>query len=458
MIQKFVLPLLIIFSWFVSCSDSNISDSDIVHLTQKIYVVPEGFTGEPYNKTYSSEKFFIDIKERVRICVVYSINGNPLSTNESIKFYNTHKWYIEDNEINSHSVYYSFNKAGIYKIKFETIDHLGDTLISHADIYVGTPASISLQSPVDKYNLIDGENKNGIELSWNIYGIDSWENPTCFLYAHYDPDMVWGSSLGEMDCNIPVQLYGRLDYDIDSNNQVVDHKIDNATIYWGVQAYIKNEQGNIEKIRSKIFSFSTKIDNPDSAVVEIPVLCKYSQYPNSSHLKGMFISSTGDTLSIVHDSSGQTVIRQTLEAQSNIKFTICDTILKEYGCNSMTLNLAPRSKTITDTLFLLDKTKPSILPLKTKISTKSDLDFMMFDNGAGLNVSKIRALMDEDSLRPSIKGSTVSVPNTCKSACELTISGEDYASNKTPDIYWNIIVDKDTTLIKGPFTRFKEDD
>jgi hypothetical protein len=151
----------------VSCSDSEINSSDIPEISQSIFVVPENLRGEPYKSQYtSSDKFFVKINEKIRICGVYSINGAFISTDDATPYYNSHRWTIDNNEVNtSSSVYYSFDKAGIHEISFETVDHLGDTLVSHAQIYVNTPTTITLQSPANNYNQVDGKMKT--ELSFH---------------------------------------------------------------------------------------------------------------------------------------------------------------------------------------------------------------------------------------------------------------------------------------------------
>ena len=181
-----VIPLSIAvpiaLSFFaVSCSDSEISSSDISTISQSIYVVPASYTGEPYNRSYSSDNFYVDINEKIRICGVYSINGEHVSAVTAIPYYKTNKWAIDKDEANGASVYYSFNKAGVHDVTFETVDHLNDTLLSHAKIYVNTPARVSLQSPVNNYNQVDGNNEDGLELSWKLSGVDSWETASCTI-------------------------------------------------------------------------------------------------------------------------------------------------------------------------------------------------------------------------------------------------------------------------------------
>ena len=194
--------------WMAACSDSEISSSDISTITQSIFIVPEGYTGEPYNRSYTSDEFYVNVNEKIRICGVYSIDGKYVSTEKAMPYYNTHKWTIDNEENHGSSVYYSFSNAGIHNVTFETVDHLGDTLVSHAKIYVNTPAKVTLLSPANNYNQVDGDNENGLELAWSVYGVDSWETASCILYAGYDINSVWNSPLGKADCFQSINLTG----------------------------------------------------------------------------------------------------------------------------------------------------------------------------------------------------------------------------------------------------------
>ena len=84
--------------WMAACSDSEISSSDISTITQSIFIVPEGYTGEPYNRSYTSDEFYVNVNEKIRICGVYSIDGKYVSTEKAMPYYNTHKWTIDNEE------------------------------------------------------------------------------------------------------------------------------------------------------------------------------------------------------------------------------------------------------------------------------------------------------------------------------------------------------------------------
>lgn len=434
-----------------SCSDSEVNASDIPEITQAIYVVPESYTHEPYKKYATAENFYVNYKEKIRIWGIYAINGTEIPTEKSTEYYLTHKWNIDGEETSGSYVFCSFDKAGIHKVTFETVDHLGDTIVSHANIYVNTPTSVSLQSPADGYNQIDGKSEDGVELSWKISGIDPWETSTCVLFASHNNYDVWTSPQGETDCNESVLFIGDFDLKKDKDNKEIDHKTDNSTMYWGIRATIQNELGHIEYAYSEIFKFSTKLKNDGSAIIEIPISCMYNQFPEKSKLSGAFISSVGDTLASFSGKKGNTVIRETLAAQSNVKIVVCDNGRTEFGCDSTTVDLAPSTKNIADTLYLLDKVQPNMVPYATEISTDNPIKFFVLDNGSGVNVSKNVAIMNKDTLKTKFEDNILSIPNTCKKECKLYISAEDYARNKAPEVYWKIEVNKKETSIKGPF-------
>ena len=452
------LLAIAITSLMSSCSDAEIHSSDTPELSQSIFIVPETAFGEPYKDGLydPAEEFYVKIKKKIRICGVYSIDNEYISTNQATPYFNTHKWVIDDNETNGSSLYHAFDKAGIHKISFETVDILGDTLLSHANVYVGSPVSVSLQYPPNRYNQVDGENSAGLELSWNVYGIDPWEYSICIIYASYFRDSIWEKPLGETECNAKVDLMGRLNLDIDENANEINHSIDNSTIYWAVRAITKNKIGNIEQNFSEVFSFSTTLENNTKAIIEVPVACMHSQDPDKSQLKGAFISATGDTLAKFSKVKANSVIRQTLSPQSNVKIVVCDTVLTEYSCNSMTVNLPPSTKTTTDTLFLQDKVKPNMVPVFSDLPTTDQIKFFVLDNGSGINASKITVIMNGDSLQTTFKNNILSIPNTCKNECNLSIYAEDYAKNKVPDVQWKIKVNKAITNINGPYAKMED--
>lgn len=463
------LPFLFaaaVASLLISCSDAEIGPSDVPVITQAIYVVPENYYDEPYKKYVSSENFYVNINQKIKICGIYTADKDTLPIDLSAPYYSSHRWTIDDREAFASVVYYSFDKAGVHKVTFETIDKLGDTLVSHANIYVNTPTTISLQSPPNHYNQVDGINANGLELSWKIYGIDPWETSQCYIYASYFRDSLWVSPLGAVKCNNSVSLLDTLNMKVSNGTDKPSTKtndfgdtlyygFENSTIYWGVHAVIKNGKGDREHVFSDVYSFSTKLQNDGNAIVEVPVACRFNQYPEKSRLVGAIISSAGDTLSKISGIKGNATIRKTLDPQSNVKIVVCDSVRTEYGCSSMTVNLAPSTKTITDTLFLQDKVKPSIVPAATELSRDDRIKFLILDNGSGVNASRITALLNNDTVNvySYFEDYTLTIPNICKKNCELKIYAEDYANNKAPDVYWRITNEKETTFITGPFSK-----
>lgn len=440
----------------ISCSDAEIQASDVPELTQSIIVVPEGVYGDPYPIYQPSDKFYVKINEKLRICGVYFLDGKYLSIDKSIPYYITHKWKIDNDEASASSVYYSFDKAGPHEVTFETVDHLGDTLRTSATIYVNTPTAITLQSPANNYNQVDGDNENGIELTWGISGIDPWETSYCTFYASYSKYNIWESPLGNMDCMGSVNLRGDLNADSTLKGEAIDHSKETSTIYWAVRATVKTDNGQIEQAYSDVFNFSTKLKNDGAAIIEIPVVSLYNPFPDRSKLVGAILSAAGDTLSKISENKSTTDIKKTLSPQSNIKIVICDAVRTEYGCDSMTINLAPNTKTITDTLFLRDNVKPNMVPVNTDIPTTQPIKFYVLDNGSGVNGSKVLATINADTVQTKYESNLVSIPNTCAKECALVISAEDYARNKAPDVYWKIQVNGSETKISGPFAKQEE--
>lgn len=443
---------------FLSCSDSEIQSSDVPEITQSIFIVPENYYGEPYASHYlPSDKFYVNVNAKIKICGIYAINGEYVTTDKATPYYISHKWTIDNDESTSSAVYYSFDKAGIHEVTFETLDHLGDTLSTHATIYVNTPAKVALQSPANNYNQVDGANKNGTELSWNVTGIDPWETAYCTVYASYDYESVWESTLGNLDCSESANLIGELDAIITEKGDTIDHRTEPSTIYWGVQATTKNERGHEEHAYSEVFNFSTKLKNNGEAILELPIVCQFSPFSEKSKLSGVIVSSSGDTLSSFISYTGSILIKKALQPESNIKVIVCDEGRTEFGCDSLVIDLTPNTKNIKDTLFLQDKIKPNTVPVKTDLSSSDSIQFFILDNGSGVNASKIQVILNADTLKSTFNNNIVTFANKCGKDCNLSISTEDYARNKTPDVYWKIKVNGSATQISGPFTKSVEE-
>ncbi len=440
---------------FVSCTDPEIHSSDVPEITQSIVIVPENFHGDLYKQTSSTGNYYVNVNEKIRICSIYSIDGETISTDRAISYYNTHLWTIDSDKASASSVYYSFNKAGIHNVTFETVDFLGDTLRTQAKVYVNTPTSIALQSPANNYNQVDGDNEKGIELSWAISGIDPWETTRCTIFASYDIDSLWESPLGSVDCMQSVMLQGQLDAITTDKGDTINHSLETSTIYWSIRAVTRNENGGSEITYSDIFSFSTKLKTNGTSIIEIPVMSVNNPYPEKSKLRGVILSAAGDTLSTISENKSNTSIKKTLSPQSNIKIVICDESRTEYGCDSTTVNLAPSTKTITDTLYLQDKVKPNMTPVNMDISTTSPIKFFVFDNGSGINASKIQVILNSDTIKASYENNILSFTNTCKDECSLVITAEDYARNKTPNVRWTVKVNDSGIKILGPFAQME---
>jgi hypothetical protein len=230
-------------------------------------------------------------------------------------------------------------------------------------------------------------------------------------------------------------LIGNLNAEVTELGDSINHSIETSTIYWGVRAIVKNDNGVSEQAYSDIFNFSTMLKNDGASIIEIPVVSLFNPFPEKSILTGAILSAAGDTLSSISEKQSTTDIIKTLSPQSNIKIVICDAIRTEYGCDSMTVNLAPNTKTITDTLFLRDKVKPNMALVNSDLPTTSAISFVVLDNGSGINASKILATINSDTVHTKYENNVVSIANTCKKECKLVVSIEDYARNKAPDVY-----------------------
>ena len=92
-------------------------------------------------------------------------------------------------------------------------------------------------------------------------------------------------------------------------------------------------------------------------------------------------------------------------------------------------------------------------PVNTDLPTTAPIKFIILDNGSGVNVSKILATIDADTVLSLYENNSVSITNTCQNECNLVLNAEDYARNKTPAIYWRIKVNGSETKIFGPYTK-----
>lgn len=445
-----LLCLLIVMFLFACGDDSLIEVSDTPKIETHIFVVPESFSNDVFKYYSSKDTVEVDVNQKIKFIAALSVNGMLENIEASKAFDNVEmQWTIGQEKTSKVTVPYTYTKPSIHTIYLEAKDLFGDSTRDSVVVLVNTPASIALKSPYDKYNLVDPENEDGLELQWDANGIDEWEKASCTVYISYEKENVWNNSLGTIPCEQGATLAGPLISPDDSKDY-------SYTFYWGVTMNTHSNIGTTEQVSSEIFSFTTTFPNKKKSKLIIPVLLKSHHNNTPSLLEINILNNIGNTIATLH---GNGMDRETFEKkidpQSNVKIVVCDMGTTEYGCDSVIVDALPQATTFLDTIKLFDRTRPGLAPLKTKISPTDSISFLALDNGSGIDQSSIKVLIDQKILDVNFEDDILTFPNTCKSSCEISIELEDFAGNKNANLFWKISTKKKSAIIEGPFFRME---
>ncbi len=449
--NKFLASILFLsMCLLVSCGDDSLIRESEGELHQYVYGVPDRYAGNIVGNFAPLGNLYIEQGQTVRFYAGYS-NGEQIYIDETLQqYYGGHSWIIGDEDYNLNTFRHTFNSAGEVVGSLETVDLYGDTLRNEFHIYVNTPNSIELTYPYDGYNQASPELNQQQPLYWTIHGIDPWETALCQVFASYYRDSVWDKPIGYVDCNSYALLTGSL---LDS---VAYHENKNVaqdssfTLYWAIILQTQIETGKRERDSSSIFHFSTRILS-DSSTIRIPIV--YDRYRDNALLQTQvhLITAKGDTLKTLVNESPSGTVTAKVEAQTGLKIFIEEMFRKEYAPESTTIDISPYTVLELDTVRLGDAIPPQIAPFAPTISIKDSIAFLVYDDGSGINPSKLKVVVNRDTVESDFHTPMLLFKAKCTLACNVKIIGEDYARNPLPQVYWYIENKSNTYTISGPF-------
>lgn len=435
----------------VACGDEHLVDKDSNVLRQFAFAGPDGYNTEIANRFAPLEDVFVEQGQTLRFYAGYSIGG-LIYTDETLQpYYNGILWKIGESTFNLNSFRYTFNEPGVMDGSLETTDTYGDTLRSTFKIYVNTPNSISLDFPYNGYNQAEPTDDQSLPLRWTVSGIDPWETSRCEVYLSYDPDSVWISPLGAIDCNSEGTLMGSLVEDFDSVAQkAIDLNDSSFTLYWGTKMLVTSVSGRQYRDSTEIFHFSTKILN-ETSTIKIPLV--YDRYRDNSILQTVayLIANNGDTLeTLTGDRISNTLVAK-VKPQLGLKVLVKETYRREYASESLIVDVPAYTVLTTDTIVLKDNVAPQISSYHDTIGAAEDVEFLLFDDGSGINEARLSVIVDFDTIQPTYSNPVLSFHTRCFGRCKIEFLGEDNARNKVSDVHWYIENMSSYRVITGPF-------
>ena len=124
---------------------------------------------------------------------------------------------------------------------------------------------------------------------------------------------------------------------------------------------------------------------------------------------------------------------------------------KEYTSESLIVDIPAYTVLTLDTIVLKDVIPPQISAYRDSIRFSDDIYFFLYDDGSGINVNQLKVLVDFDTMQVNYQAPYLSFYTRCPNKCKIEISGEDYARNRLPNVYWFIENKYTYQYISGPF-------
>ena len=445
------IPFLAVSIALTACGDDHVINQDTPTLKQYVFAGPDGFNGDIANYYDPITEIYVEQGQTIKFFAGYSA-GARIYTDETLQQnYNGLLWKIGESTYNLSSFRHTFSTPGVYEGSLETTDYFDDTLRTTFKVYVNTPNSIALEQPYNGYNQASPDDNQELLLQWSVSGIDPWETPRCLIYMAYDPESVWESPLGYTDCNSPVTLKGSLIQSFDAITREYISAYDSSfTLYWGAKMFTKSQSGREYRDSTEIFHFSTQILD-ETSTLKIPLV--YNRYRDNSILQTdiYLISKDGDTLQTLTNSLSSNTITAKVEPQVGLKVLLKETYRKEYASESLVVDIPAHTVLTTDTIVLKDQTPPQIAFISDQVLNSDSIAFYIYDDGSGLNVSKLTVTLDFDTLNFNYNNPTLTFYKNCFGTCRLSITGEDYSQNSLPEVYWTIQNVPGYRLISGPY-------
>lgn len=451
-----ILTTLVIMQVFLACGESYlVEESDLSTLNQYIFVLPDRYSGQPYNYGPPSTTIYLDTNQTVKFYASYSLDGHFIASDSAENHFLNHSWTIDGEYYNISPLRHKFSTPGFKVGVLETVDLLNDTLRDTVNIYVNTPVSIGIVAPVNGYNQVyPGPNSN-VELRWTLDGLDPWEEATCLVYAAYDKDYVWSNVIGKVDCSEGASIKGSFLGD-SLTRYIMTHpeRDTSVSIYWGMKAILYTDDGFSERDSTDIYYFSTLFMHADSATISIPVV--YDNIRNNTiHTILLVTSSTGDTLDYQEADTSPTTFTSKVAAQTGVRIHVFDVLKTEFESKDITINTAPGTMSIVDTIRMQDKIQPQVSALNSAIGFNDSIAFYALDNGTGINPNRIHVIVDSDTLDFNYDEPFIKFKSRCFFECYIQISVEDNARNMNPKVFWKTKPSQgflDSLFINGPYS------
>lgn len=421
----------------------KVGEGYVPYLEQSIFVLPETYSGEPYLAGSPAERLYMDAGTMKKFSAAYSLDGTYLTRKDADGRIQGTFWEVEGEIINLVSFRGTFETPGFRRIYLYSIDVLGDTIKDSLDVFVNTPIALELKSPEKDDNLVDPLAEDGVLFTWDVSGIDSWENSRCFLYASTNIDSLWDSQIRMNDCSHGERMKGPLAKGIPRDSSV--------TFYWGVKAVNFTEDNFSEVAVSPVQKFSTRFVNGDSAILKIPLIYQSLKAEDSVYSQILLTDAKGNEISTFENRKAKALVEIRVKPQSGLRLTVKEKERIEFKPVSIQMDVPVATLVLVDTLNLVDSIPPQGAPVKEGFSVSDSIRFYVLDRGSGIDVNRTSIIYEGDTLRADYAGNIMSFKNPCVSSCTIRLNVYDRAKNQIPETYWKIERRLDSTYVRGPF-------
>ncbi len=452
-ILKTLFALLTTLCLFGCGDDALFQADEVATIKQKIYVLPERYNDEPYTFNYPTKNVYLEVDQVVKFWAVYIVDDNFLHTDLYDTYIAEKNWEINGEYFNINSFRYSFSAPGHYLATLSSVDKMNDSITDTMNVFVNTPISTSIVFPENGYNLIDPNSKDGIDLVWSVSGQDEWERSYCTVYAAYEKKSVWLAPQATGNCKDPGHIMGPLFPNATSDTT--------RTIFWGIVATHYTNDGFIEKDSTDIYSFSTKFVDTDSARIILPVKHDNMWSSDSVNTVVTLVSATGDTLSTYVSNKYDFQFDMHVLPQTGLAIFIDEHQKKDYKSEKITLDVAEAALYNLEAVDLIDSTPPYVEPVAHAFPAKGSIDFYAYDNGSGIDKSTIAVTNGIGTLTTSYTSPILSFEPPIFASTKysyIKISVQDNSKNESPDVYWKLERDGDSTYVSGPFSAWEVED
>lgn len=444
-IIKHFIPLLSLSAILGGCGDDSLFDEEGVStIKQEIFIVPERYTKEPYTIGFQPHPIYLEADQVVKFWATYVVDDHYINTDLYDNYIAQKIWDVDGEYFNLNSFRYSFSEPGYKKVTLKSIDLMGDTITENLDIYVNTPISASLVYPPDGFNLVDPISEEGVDLLWNVSGIDEWENSTCVIYMSYSENDIWKHPQTQGWCNEPAHVIGPIADDIPGDSA--------ETIYWAVVATNYSGKYFSEVDSSPVFKFTTKFAQSDSAQIILPISYTGLWGNASVETTVRLLSATGDTLGTFTSPFDESDFVMKVIPQTGLRIFATENNRQEFKADTMIVDVPAAAQYSLDTLFFTDDVAPVVIPTNDAFDSSSMISFFAIDNGSGLNINHIIVTSGTDTIETHYSGSIISFNRPhIFSYRYVKVSVQDNAKNHSADVYWKMTNNGDSIKISGPY-------